>query len=61
MSWYKNLSNLSGVLGLLDLELPEVELGNQHYVSTIQLINSRPTPCPRECVHPLVHSVLVEK
>lgn len=26
ISWYKNLSNLSGVLGLLDLELPEVEL-----------------------------------
>ena len=26
ISWYKYLSNLSGVLGLLDLELPEVEL-----------------------------------
>jgi hypothetical protein len=26
ISWYKDLSNLSGVLGLLDLELPEVEL-----------------------------------
>jgi hypothetical protein len=30
ISWYKHLSNLSSVLGLLDLELPEVELMGQH-------------------------------
>jgi len=50
ISWYKYLSNLSGVLGLLDLELPEVELNisTSHNKEAISLTsNSLPSRmCP---------------
>jgi hypothetical protein len=47
--WYKYLSNLSGVLGLLDLELPEVELDISTVHVKIEILTSNSLPsrmCP---------------